>query len=150
MAWLFDTLSNHEIDFSVLAYKPHSNNNLMVDEERQCTATAKSTGERCKRAAIKGGEVCPMHGGSAPQVKKKAQDRLDEMADSVTANVQADIEDLQEEYDNTDDPEEKLAIVGEMRKLLKLVLDRTGHGPSEKREITGEGGGGIVIDLGDE
>lgn len=101
----------------------------------QCTATAKSTGERCKRDAIKGGEVCHVHGGSAPQVKKKAQERLNEMADETTADIQEDIADLQAEYNEADDPETKLAIMSEMRRLWKIVLDRTGHGPSETREV---------------
>lgn len=119
----------------------------MVDESRQCTATAKSTGERCERAAIKGGNVCHVHGGAAKQVKKKAQERLDEMADSTTATIQAQINDLEKEYEGAEDPEDKLAIMSEMRRLWKIILDRTGHGPSEKREVTGEDGGGIVIQL---
>jgi hypothetical protein len=43
--------------------------------ERQCKAIKKS-GQRCKKAAIRGGSVCPTHGGSAPQVRAKAQKRL--------------------------------------------------------------------------
>lgn len=45
-----------------------------MDEARRCTATARS-GQRCKKAAIKGGKVCRMHGGVAPQVKAKAAER---------------------------------------------------------------------------
>lgn len=33
----------------------------------------------CKKAPIRGGSVCPTHGGSAPQVKKKAEKRLNAM-----------------------------------------------------------------------
>jgi hypothetical protein len=100
----------------------------------QCTATAKSTGEQCQRDAIRGGNVCYVHGGATSQAQKKAQERLDEMADATTADIQQDIEDLQDEYDDADDPDEKLAILAELRKLWKIVLDRTGHGPTEKRE----------------
>ena len=32
-----------------------------------CTAKAKSTGERCGNPPIRGGRVCPIHGGKAPQ-----------------------------------------------------------------------------------
>lgn len=103
----------------------------------QCTATAKSTGERCQRPAIKGGEVCYQHGGAAPQVEKKAQERLDEMADSVSADAQRNIEDLQEEYEAADDPDTKLDILSEMRQYWKIVLDRTGHGPSSETELSG-------------
>lgn len=38
----------------------------------QCTATAHSTQQRCGRRAIAGGNVCQVHGGSAPQVKAHA------------------------------------------------------------------------------
>lgn len=38
----------------------------------QCTATANSTQQRCGRKAIAGGNVCQVHGGSAPQVKAHA------------------------------------------------------------------------------
>ena len=33
---------------------------------RQCTATSKHTGERCKRIPIPGGNVCTIHGGKSP------------------------------------------------------------------------------------
>jgi len=119
----------------------------MVDESRQCTATAKSTGERCQRAAIKGGNVCHVHGGAASQVQKKAQERLDEMADSTTATIQSQIRDLEKEYERAEEAENKLAIMSEMRRLWKIILDRTGHGKSETKELTGEDGGGIVINV---
>ena len=116
----------------------------------RCTATAKSTGERCQRPSVKGAEVCYQHGGAAPQVQKKAQERLDEMADATTADIQQDIEDLQDEYEAADGPDEKLAILAELRKHWKIVLDRTGHGPTESRELTGEGGGAVEFDYTEE
>jgi hypothetical protein len=42
----------------------------------RCTATSKGSGKRCKRSAIAGGTVCAMHGGSAPQVRGAAEQRL--------------------------------------------------------------------------
>lgn len=41
-----------------------------------CTATAKGSGQRCKRRPIPGGTVCVKHGGGAPQVQMKAKERL--------------------------------------------------------------------------
>ena len=111
----------------------------------QCTATAKSTGEQCQNPPMKGSNVCRMHGGQAPQVKKKAQERLDEMADATTANIQRDIEDLQTEYEQADDAETKLKILAELRKHWKIVLDRTGHGATEKREVDAD----VKHELGD-
>jgi len=116
-----------------------------LSDDRQCTATAKSTGERCQRAAIKGGNVCPVHGGAAPQTKQKAQERLDKMADSVTADMADHVDDLLEQYNRVDDPEDKVELMRELRQVWKLVLDRTGHGPTEKRELTGEDGGPVEI-----
>ena len=120
----------------------------MTNPDNQCTATAKSTGERCQRKAIKGGSVCYVHGGAAPQTQKKAQARLDEMADSVTADVQQRVDDLVDVYDAAD-PDEKPVIMREIRQLWRTVLDRTGHGPSEKRELTGEDGGPLMVIEGD-
>jgi len=42
----------------------------------QCKAKAKSTGKPCRRNAIAGGTVCRVHGGAAPQVQRKARERL--------------------------------------------------------------------------
>lgn len=43
---------------------------------KRCTATAKSTGERCRHRAMTGANVCRHHGGRAPQVKAAAAKRL--------------------------------------------------------------------------
>lgn len=42
---------------------------------QRCTATTRS-GKPCSGPAITGGTVCRMHGGSAPQVKAAARERL--------------------------------------------------------------------------
>lgn len=42
----------------------------------QCTATSRQSGKRCRRDAIPGGSVCATHGGNAPQVRAKAEQRL--------------------------------------------------------------------------
>lgn len=54
-----------------------------MDDSRQCRATSRRSGERCKRAAIRGGTVCAMHGGRAPSVKAAAARRL-ALADAET------------------------------------------------------------------
>ena len=45
-------------------------------DSRQCRATSKRSGERCRRAAIVGGSVCKFHGGAAPQVVHAARRRV--------------------------------------------------------------------------
>ncbi len=44
---------------------------------RRCSARRKRTGEPCGAWAIKGGNVCRIHGGMAPQTQAKAKQRLD-------------------------------------------------------------------------
>jgi hypothetical protein len=66
----------------------------------KCNATAKGTGAPCKRPAIAGGFVCLKHGGRAPQVRAKAQERLADLIDpdralrTAAALAYSDISDL--------------------------------------------------------
>lgn len=53
----------------------------------QCTAHTKSNGTRCKQPSIAGGHVCRYHGGSAPQVKNKAAQRLAAIVDPCVAKL---------------------------------------------------------------
>lgn len=46
-------------------------------EAPRCTATAKSTGRRCEKTPVRGATVCAKHGGSAPQVRRKAKERVE-------------------------------------------------------------------------
>ncbi|MFT3831901.1 MAG: hypothetical protein QM711_01065 [Micropruina sp.] len=43
----------------------------------RCTARAKATGQQCKHL-VRGGGVCPQHGGKAPQVRRKREQRMAE------------------------------------------------------------------------
>lgn len=114
----------------------------------RCTATAKSTGERCKKDAVPGAEVCHLHGGNAPQVREKAQERLDRMADDTTAEMQEIIEDLVELY-NAAPPDEKIDIARELRKNWDTVLKRT-VGDKNRVDMDGEVSlSDVAIDLGD-
>lgn len=58
----------------------------MVNPTRkQCTAKARSTGKQCGRYAIKGADVCDIHGGNAPQVRKAATRRQMELTAQARA-----------------------------------------------------------------
>ena len=55
-------------------------------DRRRCQAHTTS-GEPCKNAPIRGGNVCHKHGGSAPQVRRKATLRLLELVDPAIATL---------------------------------------------------------------
>lgn len=46
--------------------------------KRHCKATSRSTKGPCRLAPVRGAAVCHKHGGAAPQVKAKAQERAAE------------------------------------------------------------------------
>lgn len=43
-----------------------------MDDHQRCTARSSRTGKRCKKARVRGTNVCGSHGGRAPQVRKAA------------------------------------------------------------------------------
>lgn len=49
--------------------------NLNIRWTVKCRAR-RSDGWPCRRWAIRGGYVCPKHGGASPQAKRKARERL--------------------------------------------------------------------------
>lgn len=87
----------------------------------RCKATSWATGLRCKQPAIRGGEVCIVHGGGSPAAKAKAAQRIATMVDPALEVML----NLLVSKKTTDSVRFNVA---------KDILDRAGHKPVEKSE----------------
>lgn len=93
----------------------------MTVQSIRCTATAR-TGRRCRNRAILGATVCRMHGGSAPQVRRAAEERLRELVHPALDRIT--------ELLDTEDEALRLRVA-------TTILDRTGFHPSHGLELSG-------------
>jgi hypothetical protein len=96
----------------------------------KCTATSKSTGKRCQQPAIAGGRVCRVHGGAAPQVKQKAAERLAALVDPAITQLSKLLRSKQEHV---------------RLKAVQDVLDRNGHKPPDKHQISSPPGEALAL-----
>lgn len=88
-----------------------------------CTAKSRSTGKPCKGQAIRGATVCRLHGGSAPQVKAKALERLKALQPLAITQLEALLT-----------CEENAVRHG----AVKTVFDYSGLKPTDKLKLSGE------------
>lgn len=88
----------------------------------RCRARSRRTGELCKNPPMLGSTVCRMHGGAAPQVKRKAQQRLDEAADRMAKRLLGFAEN------------EKVPPYVALQAIL-AALDRAGINPKTKVDL---------------
>ena len=75
-----------------------------MDKARRRSAKSTRSGKPCKKSPILGGTVCATHGGSAPQVKRKAAERLADLIDPNRALREAarlSYSDVRELFDDT-------------------------------------------------
>lgn len=98
---------------------------------RRCTATSKVTGERCGSTPPPGGTVCKWHGGAAPQVKAKVEERIALMVDPALVA-------LRHLVDTADSDSVRLSAI-------KDILDRAGYKPRDKTDLKVEGGLAIYL-----
>lgn len=91
----------------------------------QCSARSKRTGNRCRRPAMLGGNVCRAHGGNAPQTRAKAQRRLEQAADSLVQRLLGMALDGQ-----VDDPTALRAIVAALDRAGFAVTTKVAVGPT--------------------
>ena len=101
-----------------------------MNDSRRCAAHSSQTGERCKKAAIKGGTVCASHGGRAPQVKKSAKERLAELVEPALNGLHKAL---------------KSGEIPSIVKAAQIVLDRTGFHPTQAVELFGKEGEPIAV-----
>lgn len=90
----------------------------------KCKAKSKRSGKRCKRDVIRGGTVCAMHGGKAPQVIAKAKIRLAALVDPAITRLEKVIKKSKHE------PSAVAAA--------KDILDRVGLKPTDKVKFEGD------------
>lgn len=100
----------------------------LVDPNHRSRCVAhKKDGERCKKAAIKGGKVCRSHGGAAPQVQRSARERFN---DSIDPMLNAMAQMAKEIAEGTISAEDR-------RFFMKFVADRTGFIPGKTVSVDG-------------
>lgn len=97
----------------------------------QCSATAKRTGRQCEQDAIRGGTVCWKHGGAAPQVRRKADERIQAMVFPALARINALIGDVERGRAGAESEAVALAAARE-------ALGMAGYGPVQRVEVSGE------------
>ena len=88
-----------------------------------CTATAKSTENRCGNPPVPGCKVCKFHGGAAPQVKAAGALRVME---GLVGSALVEMERLIQDSDVADNVKAT---------MIKDLLDRTGFKPAQTIEI---------------
>ena len=98
---------------------------------RRCTAVAHSTGARCARAPIPGGNVCANHGGKAPQTIAAARARLLEAVEPAVARLLRFIVAPPGLCDACGRSDDTGAIVS----AIRTVLDRCGLGPTATVQV---------------
>jgi hypothetical protein len=85
---------------------------LLPEAIVRCNGT-RSNGSRCKREAEPGAVVCDQHGGAAPQVRRRAAERLIMIADHAAQMLVRMMEDAE-------------APFGVRAKIAQDLLDRAG------------------------
>ena len=86
-------------------------------------AAHRTNGEPCNAFARHGARVCVVHGGRAPQVKAKAEDRIRDLVDPSLNRIARTI---------ADDQNPALALAA-----ARDILDRAGYKATEKIQSDG-------------
>lgn len=117
------------------------------DQSNRCTAKAKSTGQQCKNYRKPGQKICGVHGGEAPQNKRKAIEILREAVDPLT---QKKIETAEYAWERFQEAKEKgkheqaAYWMEKFNARYEEVADRAGPPKVKRSEHTGEDGGPVT------
>jgi hypothetical protein len=94
---------------------------LLPETIVRCNAT-RPNGARCRREAERGAVVCDQHGGAAPQVRRRAAERLIMTADRAAENLVRMMEDTEVPF-------------GIRAKIAQDLLDRAGLASTQAIKI---------------
>lgn len=83
---------------------------------------------------------CKFHGGATKSQEKGLIDDLEDAAGHAATALQLQLKHIHEDLENGEDVD-----AADLDRLATTVLDRTGRGPTETREHTGEGGGPVEV-----
>ena len=100
-----------------------------MSEPVKCAAHSSRTGEPCQKWPIAGSNVCSTHGGSAPQVKRRAEERLRELQFPAIAALAGAIDAEGQQLNRKGEvvglgPDHAVRL-----RAATVVLDRTGARP---------------------
>lgn len=101
----------------------------MVTDPGRCTANVRSTGEQCRRRAIRGGTVCAVHGGQLPRVKARAAERV------VEAEALSTLARLGTPAPLGHPVEELLAVVAEQKAWQVILRERLAEHIDQARTL---------------
>ncbi len=90
---------------------------------REYCKARKRNGDPCGMAPLAGSVVCRMHGGAAPQVLRKSQERIVMAQDDAAGNL---VKWMQDES----------VPFSERRKCAEALLNRGGNAPGQRLEVS--------------
>jgi hypothetical protein len=116
-----------------------------MDDDRRCRAHSTRSGERCKKAAILGGTVCATHGGSAPQVRARADERLRALQPAAVIRLQEALDAVLRQLDRHGlvvdvGPDHSIRV-----RTAQAILDRTGMGPSQRIDVNDQASERLLV-----
>jgi len=110
-------------------------------EKRQCNGT-NNAGQPCRMTPIKGGTVCRVHGGSAPQVKRKAEERIAEARARFLDLLDPSFAVYKQALAQGQLPDGQLRVALD---AARDAFDRTLGKAVQRSEVTGADGAPLVI-----